>query len=265
MDTLYSRDGRAFSQYHMTTDGKPYIVEQRACSRCGGAGGADKWAHTGWTCYECGGHGKGATQTVKLYTAEKLAKLDATRAKAQEKRAAIADAKRAEMEAAASAKRDAFQAANAGLLAWLAPIAESYDFLRDMWRIANERAEWSDAQRAAILKWKANSEARDAAKAASDYVGTIGERITARVTVERVGGYYRQRFGSYSANDQEYVYIVSMRDENGNTLVVKSANFRAEKGETFTLKGTVKEHSTYNSERQTVLQRVALVEQKECA
>ena len=28
------------------------------CSRCGGAGRADKWAMTGHTCYQCGGSGK---------------------------------------------------------------------------------------------------------------------------------------------------------------------------------------------------------------
>lgn len=28
------------------------------CSRCGGAGRADKWAMTGYTCYQCGGTGK---------------------------------------------------------------------------------------------------------------------------------------------------------------------------------------------------------------
>jgi hypothetical protein len=28
------------------------------CNRCGGAGGADKWQMTGWTCYQCGGTGK---------------------------------------------------------------------------------------------------------------------------------------------------------------------------------------------------------------
>lgn len=27
------------------------------CGRCGGAGGADAWRFTGWTCYECGGSG----------------------------------------------------------------------------------------------------------------------------------------------------------------------------------------------------------------
>jgi len=28
------------------------------CNRCGGAGRADKWAHTGSVCYQCGGSGK---------------------------------------------------------------------------------------------------------------------------------------------------------------------------------------------------------------
>jgi len=28
------------------------------CNRCGGAGGADKWKHTGTICYKCGGSGK---------------------------------------------------------------------------------------------------------------------------------------------------------------------------------------------------------------
>lgn len=29
----------------------------RTCPRCGGAGGADKWAHTGRVCFECNGKG----------------------------------------------------------------------------------------------------------------------------------------------------------------------------------------------------------------
>ncbi|AYK20477.1 hypothetical protein C0073_022335 (plasmid) [Aeromonas veronii] len=29
------------------------------CGRCGGRGGSEAWSHTGWTCYQCGGTGKG--------------------------------------------------------------------------------------------------------------------------------------------------------------------------------------------------------------
>lgn len=32
--------------------------KSNTCNRCGGAGGADKWAHTGRVCYKCGGSGK---------------------------------------------------------------------------------------------------------------------------------------------------------------------------------------------------------------
>ncbi len=28
------------------------------CTRCGGAGGSDRWAETGWTCYQCKGSGR---------------------------------------------------------------------------------------------------------------------------------------------------------------------------------------------------------------
>ena len=52
----------------------------RPCSRCGGQGGADKWKWTGWTCHRCGGSRIDPTpEIVKLYTAEKKARLEAER------------------------------------------------------------------------------------------------------------------------------------------------------------------------------------------
>jgi hypothetical protein len=32
--------------------------DEDKCPRCGGAGGSDKWAFTGWTCNRCNGSGK---------------------------------------------------------------------------------------------------------------------------------------------------------------------------------------------------------------
>lgn len=59
------------------------------CSRCGGAGGSDKWAFTGWTCYKCGGTGESSTPVIeKEYTPEYRAKLDErARKRAEAKRA----------------------------------------------------------------------------------------------------------------------------------------------------------------------------------
>ena len=34
------------------------LKERNVCKRCGGAGGSDKWAMTGWVCHECHGSGK---------------------------------------------------------------------------------------------------------------------------------------------------------------------------------------------------------------
>lgn len=68
------------------------------CPRCGGAGGADQWAYTGWTCYECGGSGQRMTPYVwKEYTPEYQAKLDARRKKAHDKKIAEQKARSGEI------------------------------------------------------------------------------------------------------------------------------------------------------------------------
>lgn len=90
-------------------------------------------------------------------------------------------------------------------------------------------------------------------RAASRYVGTVGVRQTFKVTVDRIASYSRPAFGY---GGMETVWIITMRDEAGNAIVSKSASFHAEKGAHLTIKGTVKEHSTYQDEQQTILQRI---------
>nr|DAL85288.1 MAG TPA: TRYPTOPHAN RNA-BINDING ATTENUATOR PROTEIN-INHIBITORY PROTEIN REGULATION, ANTI-TRAP [Caudoviricetes sp.] len=56
------------------------------CPRCAGAGRADKWALTGYTCFECGGSGlRRKPVEVKVYTKEYLEKLEKRRAARMEK------------------------------------------------------------------------------------------------------------------------------------------------------------------------------------
>ncbi|MCP4570571.1 MAG: hypothetical protein GY841_23550 [FCB group bacterium] len=78
-----------------------FIMVPRTCYRCGGAGGADKWRHTGYTCFQCGGAGHLGNRKEKLYTLEKIAKLDATR----EKRRAREEKKRRDKREAEEAER----------------------------------------------------------------------------------------------------------------------------------------------------------------
>jgi hypothetical protein len=79
------------------------IMVRRTCDRCGGVGGAEQWKHTGWTCFKCGGAGHLGMEAVKLYTAEKVAKLD----RAAEKRRATNEAKREAREEAEALERAA--------------------------------------------------------------------------------------------------------------------------------------------------------------
>ena len=67
-------------QYVRTDRNGTKIYYDWNCPRCGGAGGADMWAYTGYTCYECGGTGlRVKPLIVKEYTDEYAAKLEARR------------------------------------------------------------------------------------------------------------------------------------------------------------------------------------------
>ena len=79
--------------------------------------------------------------------------------------------------------------------------------------------------------------------------GTIGKREAFQVQIIRVGGYSSQ-FG--------WVNVITMINEFGACLVSKGA-FCAEVGEFLNIKGTVKEHTMYKQQVQTVVQRIAVI------
>jgi hypothetical protein len=263
MTDLFTRHGTPHTgPHHVGETGRPYTTAQTSCSRCGGAGGSDRWAHTGWTCFQCGGHGRGPVVTVKLYTAEQVAKLDASAAKRQAKKTAAADARAVAAKAEADARRVAFLAEHGALIEQASKYVERSTFIADVVRKGLERSALSQGQVDALRSTVAKIEASDAAKAASRHVGAIGERLTLAVTVERVTSYDRQAFGGFN---METVWIVTMRAENGAAIVSKSPRFAPQEGERFTLKATVKEHGDYRGEAQTIVQRPAVVEIKAAA
>lgn len=104
--TICSGKARYLSAITPTSKDRATITEQHVCSRCGGAGASDRWAHTGRTCYQCGGSGTMGTKATPLYSAEKLAKLVAT----QEKRHAALKAKKQAQAEQAAAERAAVAA-----------------------------------------------------------------------------------------------------------------------------------------------------------
>ena len=50
------------------------VYEDDVCPRCGGAGQADKWKHTGLICFECGGSGKRRQPKIIRVTVAKAEK-----------------------------------------------------------------------------------------------------------------------------------------------------------------------------------------------
>lgn len=97
----------------------------------------------------------------------------------------------------------------------------------------------------------------------SEYVGTIGKRITAEVVL--VSDYsYESRFGYQTQTH----YIYTMKDADGNVFVWKTTsvlvnwdyadnnkNECVRKGDTMQITGTIKEHSEYKGTKQTILTR----------
>ena len=130
--------------------------------------------------------------------------------------------------------------------------------------IARRKAE-AEAREAELLKKeaerKALEEAEKAKKAASQYVGDIGEKLTVNCVYEGTARFeVRDMFGR-----PETRYVHQFRDEAGNKLVWKTGSMGglvelgAEEGALVTVTGTVKDHSEYRDERQTALLRCKIV------
>ena len=219
------------------------------CSRCGGAGGSDKWKFTGWTCFECGGNGKGGLRTEKLYSAERLAKLNV----AQEKRDALRMAKQqvaqAIRDAEAKAKRAEFLATNQPLVDAMRAYASSDTFLADLLEKFEQYGTMSEAQVTAARTAADRTKARLEARAASQFVGTIGKRQDFSITVEHV--IQLEAFNSWSAAPSMYL----CRDDRGNRIVYKGTGEFPRKGGTGKIKATIKDHTEYKGEQQTVIAR----------
>ena len=256
---LFFRSGTEFTGQPIDSTGKPFAVVIEPCHRCGGQGGADAWKHTGWKCFRCGGNGKEAAKQVPLFTAEKLAQLNATAAKKAAKKAAVAEAARMKAEAETEARRVVFNTEFGALLTEAEAFQGRSDFIKDVCAKARAKAALTvgqaDALRAAIARFQAS----DAKAAASGHVGSVGERREFTVKLERMFRTETQ-FGS--------LFIASMRDTAGNAIVAKGSFVPAAAGwnreterwdidpEQFTIKATVKDHGEFRGEKQTIVNRV---------
>lgn len=197
-------------------NGTKYYEGMVPCSRCGGAGGADAWAYTGWTCYKCGGSGKEHGKW-KEYTPEYEARLNARRqAKWEAQEKALAD-QRAKEE--------------------------------------TERKAREEAERIEREKQEAEERAR---KAQSNHIGQVGEKIDTDVILEKRAWFEIPSFRGFGTDT---MHIYTFRDSAGNALVWKTTKgIATETGTKVHIKGTIKEHSEYDDEKQTIIIRCKISE-----
>jgi len=80
----------------------------------------------------------------------------------------------------------------------------------------------------------------------SDFIGSVGDRIERDVTLT-----FTHSFDGFYGT----TWINSMIDADGNVIVYKGGNRLGQKGDTFTIKGTVKEHAVYKETKQTIINR----------
>jgi len=268
------RGGNIQVLWNTATDTTVEYLWDRPCSRCGGAGGADQWAHTGWKCFDCGGSGKHihGAKRLKGYTAEKLAQLNATAEKAAATRAVKRAAKAEADAAAAAATLDAKIAADP-FLAKLRDFAPRHGILADLWeQVSVKNRDLTDRQiefAVTLFERVVEDEAKAAKKAdlnkSADYVGLVGERIEIDGVIEDVIN-FRSAY-THSHHDSGERRIVKIRQ--GADLLVWFTSpcgiYKAHIGLQVTGKGTVKNHDERDGVPQTVLTRCKLQITEEAA
>jgi hypothetical protein len=252
-------------------NGTQYFASN-VCQKCGGSGYIHGYEHIdGARCWECGATGRvSKPYTWKVYTPEYAQKLaDRRRQKAiaqapeankqffkkigfdESGRAWVVIGKAYDIKdalKAAGAKFDFtigwhFDRADNGFNCFEISIADVGD--------KNDLELWGFKHSCEIAAFIEAKQAEHAPKTVSEYVGNIGDTITATVTLAAIHK-YKTHFTYYGETN----YIYKFTDESGNTLVWKTATWQEiREGETYTLKGKIKEHSEYNGDKQTVLTR----------
>ena len=87
---------------------------------------------------------------------------------------------------------------------------------------------------------------RDARKTLSNHIGAVGERIDLTLTVAHI---------VEIPTDYGLMLIHIMADTNQNRVIYKGSKRLADKGQTVTLKATIKDHGERDGEKQTIIAR----------
>ena len=260
------------------------VFVDNSCSRCGGSGVIPYYGHIdNGTCFKCGGNGLGGSEEIKIYTDEYGAKLKSQRAAREEaKRQKLieesVDWNKEWMEREGFnengitylilgdtyAMKEELKQNGAKfnyLLGWHVADAKEYDaapvtieqVTHTTW---NGRLCYIDNdEEATEMINKLKDDAEKAIKAArgehiGEYIGTVGER---REFVCKLVGHFT--YDTYYTYSGEVNHIYKFEDENGDIVVWKTSSYLDDEKTEYRFTATVKEHSEYKGEKQTVVNR----------
>lgn len=240
------------------------------CPKCGGTGVIDAYYMIeAGVCFKCGGSGHYVTNW-KEYTPEYAKKLEERRLARLRKKAPEENAK--------WLKRNGFSEDG---VTWIVT-GNTYDIKDDLkaagakwngllgWHLDHDPEVWptftvttGDVCRTSLagqLFWDdycdiadliAELREKHRPQSGSEYLGTVGEKLTVRAKLTGVFT-YRTHF-SYQG---ETNFIYKFTDEEGNILTWKTACWLGlDEGTEYEITGKVKEHSEYKGDKQTVLTR----------
>lgn len=91
------------------------------------------------------------------------------------------------------------------------------------------------------------------------HIGSVKQRIQMDVTVVASRHFFKEGFNAWAG--PEVCYVTTMVTNDGACVVVFSGAFSPDEGQQLQIKATVKEHSEYNGQAQTIVQRVAVLKE----
>ena len=203
--------------------------------------GCDCVAKTGW----------GIDRFLEVRAAHTRARRQAGVQSRRAVRQAQVAAERAQKAADRIEATQAWRDANSALVARLTAYEGTNSFLRDMMSNLSHWGNLSARQLEAVESCFVTIDRLEAARANSQHVGAVGDKITLTITVERIV-VLESPFGTN--------FITLARDEQGNAIFYKGRVNIGSKGDTSTIKAAVKDHTEYSGVKQTVIQRPKLVE-----
>ena len=119
--------------------------------------------------------------------------------------------------------------------------------------IAKAEAERKAKEEAERIAREAEEQRIREQKAISQHIGAVGDKIDLDVILEKRAWFEIPSFRGFGTDT---MHIYTFRDDKGNAIIWKtSKGLGIENGEAVHIKGTIKEHSEYDDEKQTVITR----------